>query len=216
MPSVKQAGYALSSRQFKNPPIPVKQTPALTGGVFYAPKTKGEATMRLRFTGPSARFRDAGPQFEEVRDDDWGPENPQPMSDGEICRMSPEQYRQWVETGRKPLQDEQPVISGEGRPATNEVKLDEPSTETQTTGMTSEIREAYAASGTYAPGVADVAANERFARASDRMHGYRGALTADELAGLTATERFAAQSAHKWASHDPLGRVADRRHRRSE
>jgi hypothetical protein len=172
--------------------------------------------MRQRVTGRTMRFIDESkPRFEEVRDD-WGPNNREPASDSEMLQWSPEAYRQWVETGRKPLQDEQPVISGEGRPATNEVKLDEPSTETQTTGMTSEIREAYAASGTYAPRVADVAANERFARASDRMHGYRGALTADELAGLTATERFAAQSAHKWASHDPLGRVADRRHRRSE
>jgi hypothetical protein len=164
--------------------------------------------MRQRVTGRNMRFCD------ESRE--WGPNNREPVSDDEICRWSAEQYRSWMETGKKPAQDEQPVIAGEGKPATNAVKPGEPSTEKQTTGMTSEIREAYATSGTYSPGIQDTAANERFARASDRRHGYRGALTADELAGLSATERFAAQSAHKWGSHDPSGRVADIRRRRSE
>jgi hypothetical protein len=172
--------------------------------------------MRQRVTGRTMRFIDESkPRFEEVRDD-WGPDNREPASDSEMLQWSPEAYRQWMETGRKPLQDEQPVISGEARPATNEVKLDEPSTEKQTTGMSAEFREAYATSGTFAPGIQDVAANERFARASDRMHGYRGSLSADELVGMTATERFAAQSAHRWASRDPFGRLLDLRRRRSD
>jgi hypothetical protein len=172
--------------------------------------------MRMRVTGRAMRFIDAKQEFQPVQDDESGPENPQPVSDAEICKMSPEEYRGWVETGRKLAADEQPAIAGEGKPATSEVVPDEPSTFLQTTGMTSEIRESYAKSGTFSPGIQDVAANERFARASDRRHGYRGALTADALSGLTDVERFAAQSAHKWGSHDPSGRVADIRRRRSE
>jgi hypothetical protein len=140
--------------------------------------------MRQRVTGRTMRFIDASkPQFEEVRDD-WGPSNREPATDNEILQWSPEQYRCWIETGRKPvLQDEQ---------------------------------SAYATSGTFAPGAADVAANERFARASDARHGYRSAVSADETAGLSPSERFAQASARKWASYDPSGRIADLRRRRSE
>jgi hypothetical protein len=105
--------------------------------------------------------------------------------------MSPEQYRFWKETGKKPLEDEQAVISGEGRPATNAVKPDEPSTQKQTTGVSAEMREVYAASGTYAPGIQDMAANERFARASDRRHRYdSGRPSAEEMAKMSPIQRF--------------------------
>jgi hypothetical protein len=59
--------------------------------------------MRMKFTSPAVtmKFLDAKPQFEEVRDE-FGPLNREPMSDEEICKMSPEEYRSWVETGRKP------------------------------------------------------------------------------------------------------------------
>jgi hypothetical protein len=185
--------------------------------------------MRMRVQGRSIRFIDELSKREEAQADlgdpqkprepvrdDFGPHNPYPATYAEICQWSPEQHRQWMETGRKPLHDEQAVISGEGRPATNAVVPNEPSTERQTTGMSAEIRESFARSGTYSPGVADVAANEHFARISDRRHGYRSAATADETKGLSPAERFAAASAAKWASYDPHGRVLDLRRRRSE
>jgi hypothetical protein len=152
--------------------------------------------MRMRFTGASMKFADEStPRFEEVRDDEWTATNREPATDAEICRMSPEQYRSWMETGKKPALDEQPVISGEGRPATNAVQLNEPSTEKQTTGMSAEIREGFATSGTYSPGLADVAANERFALASDRKNGYdSGRPSADEMAKMSPGERFKAAS----------------------
>jgi hypothetical protein len=81
----------------------------------------------------------------------------------------------------------------------------------------SEIREAYATSGTYKPGVQDVAANERFARASDRRHGYRSALTADQTAGLTPEKKFAmASDARNNIGGRPGARAEDIRRRRSE
>jgi broad specificity phosphatase PhoE len=123
--------------------------------------------MRVRVTGRTMRFIDAKQEFQPVQDDEWGPGNPEPLTDSEICRMSPEEYRSWRESGRRP-KDEQPCNA------------------------------------------------ERFARASDRMHGYRSAVTADETAGLSPAERFAQASARKWASYDPRGRVADLRRRRSE
>ena len=154
--------------------------------------------MRMRVTGRTMKFIDESkPRFEEVRDTEWGPDNREPATDSEICRMSAEGYRSWVETGKKPCaQDEQSEISGEGRPVTSAVKPDEPSTENQTTGMSGEVREAYATSGTYAPGIQDTAANKRFARASDRRHGYdSGRPTADEMARMSPIERFVAASA---------------------
>jgi hypothetical protein len=170
--------------------------------------------MTANFIG-RFKHRD-GKVCEPVRDDDWSANNPEPATDSEICKMSPEQYRTWKMTGRKPAADEQPEIAGEGKPATNAVVPDEPSTFKQTTGMTPETRESYATSGTYSPGIQDVAANERFSRASDAMHGYRSAVTADETVGRTPSQRFAQASARKWASYDPRGRVADLRRRRSE
>jgi hypothetical protein len=62
----------------------------------------------------------------------------------------------------------------------------------------------------------DVAANERFSRASDKLHGYRSAVSADETKGLSPAERFAQASARKWSSYDPFGRIADLRRRRSD
>jgi hypothetical protein len=64
--------------------------------------------------------------------------------------------------------------------------------------------------------VQEESASEKFAKSSDRMHGYRGTLTSDDLAGLSPVEQFSARSAQKWASHDPRGRIADLRRRRSE
>jgi hypothetical protein len=144
--------------------------------------------MRMRVQGRSIRFVDAEPKYEEVRDQ-WGPNNREPATDSEICRMTAEGYRSWMETGRRPEADDQQVIAGEGN---------------------------YASSGTFAPGVADLEASARFSRASDARHGYRSAVTADETAGLSPAERFAQASARKWASYDPRGRVADLRRRRSE
>lgn len=177
--------------------------------------------MRMRVTGRNMRFidgEDPGKKTasEPVRDD-FGPDNPYPASDSEICRMSAGQYRSWKETGLKPcVEDEQPVISGEGRPATNAVVPDEPSTEKQTTGMSAEIRAAYAESGTYSPGIRDVAANESFKAASDRRHGYdSGRPTADEMAKMTPVERFKAASDAR-NRLNPNYAADARRRRRSE
>jgi hypothetical protein len=63
--------------------------------------------MRMRVRGESMKFLDGERQAdpgskacEPVRD--WGPENPQPCSNAEICKMSPEAYREWKMTGKKP------------------------------------------------------------------------------------------------------------------
>jgi hypothetical protein len=48
------------------------------------------------------------PQFEEVRDDEFCPQNPYPASTSEICKMSPEAYREWKMTGKKPVTDDDP------------------------------------------------------------------------------------------------------------
>jgi hypothetical protein len=63
---------------------------------------------------------------------------------------------------------------------------------------------------------AQLAQSAHFAAISDARHGYRGALTADEMRGLSPSEKFAAASAARWASFDPRGRLADLRRRRSE
>lgn len=157
--------------------------------------------MKIRVRGESIRFLDGELSKREERQadlgdpnkerepvrDDWSASNPYPASDGEIFRMSADQYRQWLETGRKPCSSEDEQITGEQaaeKRANGEFVQENPA--------------------------------EHFARSSDRMRGYRGAISQDQLAGLTDTEKFAARSAHRWASHDPLGRVADRRRRRSE
>jgi hypothetical protein len=57
---------------------------------------------------------------------------------------------------------------------------------------------------------------EHFARVSDARWGYRGGLTTDEMRGLSPSEKYAAASAKMRASHDPFGRMADLRRRRSE
>jgi hypothetical protein len=148
--------------------------------------------MRIRMQGSSIKFIDGELSKNEERQadlgdpqkpreevcDNWGPSNREPASDREMLEWSPEQYRLWIETGRKPVsQDEQA----------------EPNSKQK-----------------------QIAQNEHFAAISDARHGYRGALTTDEMRGLSPSERFAAASAKRWASRDPFGRVADLRRRRSE
>jgi hypothetical protein len=66
--------------------------------------------MRMRVTGRTMKFIDESkPQFEEVRDE-FCAQNPYPASDEEICKWTPEQYKQWQTTGRKPA-DEQACAS---------------------------------------------------------------------------------------------------------
>jgi hypothetical protein len=71
-------------------------------------------------------------------------------------------------------------------------------------------------SGLTADEMRGLSLSERFAAASDRLRGYRGSLPAEALRGLSDSEKYAARSAHRWASHDPSGRIADLRRRRSE
>jgi hypothetical protein len=54
----------------------------------------------------ATRIKDA--EFEEVRDDEFCPQNPYPASTSEICKMSPEAYREWKTTGKKPVMDDDP------------------------------------------------------------------------------------------------------------
>lgn len=72
---------------------------------------------RMRVRGESMRFLDndnpnPGSKIacELVRDDEFAPDNPYPATDAEICQWSPEQYRTWKQTGRKPT-DEQTFAS---------------------------------------------------------------------------------------------------------
>lgn len=103
--------------------------------------------------------------------EEWTASNREPASDSEICRMSPEQYREWRTTGRKPATGQE---TGEGNA-------------------------------------------ERFSRASDARHGYRSALTADELRGLTDAERFSrASDARNNIGGRPEARAEAIRRRRSE
>jgi hypothetical protein len=141
--------------------------------------------MKFRSTMMRTRDAEPKPRFEEVRDQ-FSPDNPYPASTSEICGMSPEQYRQWKMTGKKPCAADSISAEEAAQARVNGVFVQE-------------------------DGAAD-----RFARASDRIHGHRSALTGDDLAGLSPVEQFSARSAAKWASRDPRGRIADLRRRRSE
>ena len=43
-----------------------------------------------------------------TRINEFGPDNPEPLTDDQILRMSTDQFRQWKETGRKPAMDDDP------------------------------------------------------------------------------------------------------------
>jgi hypothetical protein len=153
-----------------------------------------------------ADLGDPQKEREEVRDD-WSATNPEPASHSEICRMSAEGYRAWVETGKKPAaqdEEETPPNSKENQIRSNEAFA----------------RASDRMHGYRSPLTADEmrgkTPSERFAAASDRMHGYRSAVTAEETRGLTPSERFAQASSRRWESHDPGGRIFDLRRRRSE
>jgi hypothetical protein len=174
--------------------------------------------MRMRVTGPSIRFMDSELSENEEHQadlgnpekpreevcDNWGPSNPQPLTDEEICRMSTEAYRRWQLTGIVP-QDEQ------SEPGSRQRQLEQ----AEHFARASDARWGYR-SGLTTDEMRGLSLSERFAAASDRLRGYRGSLPADALAGLSSSEQFAARSAHRWASHDPGGRIEDLRRRRSE
>jgi hypothetical protein len=160
--------------------------------------------MRQRVTGRTMRFIDASkPQFEEVHDN-WGPDNPQPLTDEEICQMSTEAYRRWQLTGVVPT-DEQ------SEPDSRQKQLEQ----SAHFARASDARWGYR-SGLTTEETRGLTPSERFAAASDRLRGYRGSLPAEALAGLSDSEKYAARSAHRWASHDPSVRIADLRRRRSD
>jgi hypothetical protein len=162
--------------------------------------------MRMRVTGRNMRFIDESKEvLEEVRDN-WGPENRQPATDREMLQWSPQEYRSWIETGRKPVsQDEQ------AEPNSRQKQIEQ----AEHFARASDARWGYR-SGLTTDEMRGLSLSERFAAASDRLRGYRGSLPADALAGLSSSEQFAARSAHRWASHDPGGRIEDLRRRRSE
>jgi hypothetical protein len=152
-----------------------------------------------------ADLGDPEKEREEVCDN-WGPSNRQPASDREMLEWSPEQYRLWIETGRKPVsQDEQ------AEPNSRQKQI----AQSEHFAAVSDARHGYRGALT-ADELRGLSPSERFAAASDRMHGNRGALPAEALAGLSSSEQYAARSAHRWASWDPGGRIEALRRRRSD
>jgi hypothetical protein len=77
-------------------------------------------------------------------------------------------------------------------------------------GITSEQASEARANGEF---VQEDGAAERFARASDSMHGYRSAPSAEELKGLTPEQRFARASADRHRLNPRFQEEARRRRR---
>jgi hypothetical protein len=62
-----------------------------------------------RYRHGDAMTRIDGKAFDPVQDTEWSASNREPASDSEICRMSAQEYNDWITTGKKSCSEDEEV-----------------------------------------------------------------------------------------------------------